>query len=425
MCLKINQFRRQYSANGSKGQSPKSYRLLTTFTVKNDSVHPMTIKNAAIIVAAGRGQRVGGEIPKQYLEINGVSILRHTINVFLNSKNIDYIQVVIHPDDQNLYDNAIYGLNLPHAVMGGDTRQQSVLNGLLAAREINPKNVFIHDAARPFVSERLIKELAENVEISGAVIPALKVSDTIKYMTDDFINNTIDRNYLYRAQTPQVFDYETILKAHETSKDRELTDDSAIAEQNGIKVNVILGSEDNFKITTEEDLRKAEMMTGKNYTDVRIGYGIDVHAFEEGDSVILGGLKIPYNKKLKGHSDADVALHAITDAILGAMAMGDIGEQFPPSDDKWKGASSDIFLKHAAKLVDEADGVIANIDLTIICEAPKIGPHRDLIRDRISEIVDLDIARISVKATTTEKLGFTGKGEGIMAQAIATIRLPE
>lgn len=385
----------------------------------------MTIKNAAIIVAAGRGQRMGGEIPKQYLEIGGVPILRQTINAFINCKHIDYIQVVYHPDDQNLYEKAVFGLDLPDPVIGGDTRQHSVLNGLAAITDLNPKNVFIHDAARPFITPGLIEKLSSSVEETGAVIPALKVTDTIKYMTDDHINNTIDREYLYRAQTPQVFDFELIYAAHQASVDRELTDDSAVAEQNGIKVRMIEGSENNFKITTDADLRKAELMTGKTYTDVRIGYGIDVHAFEEGDHVILGGIKIPHDQKLKGHSDADVALHAITDAILGAMAMGDIGEHFPPSDDKWKGANSDVFLKHAVSLVDEADGVIANIDLTIICEAPKIGPHRELIRDRISEIIDLDIKRVSVKATTTEKLGFTGKGEGIMAQAVATIRLPE
>lgn len=385
----------------------------------------MIIKNAAIIVAAGRGQRMGGEIPKQYLKIDGVPILRRTVEAFYKNGNIDLVKIIIHPDDQNLYDEAVKGLNLPDPVIGGDTRQQSVMNGLNSLSESSPEYVFIHDAARPFITEELIDKLAEAVEKKGAVIPALNVTDTIKYMTSDHINNTIDRNYLYRAQTPQAFDYAAILKAHQTSNGRDYTDDSSIAEQNGIKVYIVEGSEENFKITTEEDLRKAEMMTGTNYTDVRIGHGIDVHAFEEGDSITLGGVNIPHSKKLKGHSDADVALHAITDAILGAMAMGDIGEHFPPSDDKWKGASSDIFLKHAAALVSEADGVIANIDLTVICEEPKIGPHRDLIRDKISEIIDLDIARISVKATTTEKLGFTGKGEGIMAQAVATIRLPE
>ena len=385
----------------------------------------MTIKNAAIIVAAGRGQRVGGEIPKQYLSVGGVPILRHTVNVFMENPAIDYIQVIIHPDDRNLYDEAIGELDLPEPINGGDTRQKSVLNGLEAVSENMPEYVYIHDAARPFLDQITLNNLIEEVENSGAVIPALKVTDTIKYMTNDKIDSTLDRNLLYRAQTPQAFRYKAIYMAHRRFENIDLTDDSAIAEKAGLKVRIIDGSENNFKITTKNDMERAELMTGNSYTDVRIGYGIDVHAFENGDHVILGGVKIPHDKKLSGHSDADVALHAITDAVLGAMAMGDIGDHFPPSDDKWKGASSDIFLKHATNFVTEQDGVIANIDVTIICEEPKIGPHRELIRDKISEIMDLDIARVSVKATTTEKLGFTGKKEGIMAQAIATVRLPE
>ena len=385
----------------------------------------MTIINAAIIVAAGRGQRLGGAIPKQYLEVGGVPILRHTVDVFLKHSGIDYIQIIIHPDDQELYEAAVGDLDLPKPIYGGDTRQQSVLNGLEAIGDQMPEYVFIHDAARPFLDHSIINNLIKVVDVSGAVIPALKVTDTIKYMGTDKINSTLDRNYLYRAQTPQAFRYKAIFMAHRRFENENMTDDSAIAEKSGLQVRIIEGSEKNFKITTSEDLMKAEMMMGKTYTDIRTGYGVDVHAIEKGDHVILGGIKIPHTHSLKGHSDADVALHALTDALLGAMALGDIGDHFPPTDKKWKGASSDIFLKHAADLVYQQEGVIAHIDLTIICEAPKIGPHRDKIRDKISEIIDLDIARISVKATTTEKLGFTGKGEGIMAQAIATIRLPE
>ncbi|MDG1995473.1 MAG: bifunctional 2-C-methyl-D-erythritol 4-phosphate cytidylyltransferase/2-C-methyl-D-erythritol 2,4-cyclodiphosphate synthase [Emcibacteraceae bacterium] len=385
----------------------------------------MTIKNAAIIVAAGRGHRVGGEIPKQYLDIGGVPVLKHTVQAFLDNPSIDYIQVIIHPDDHELYENAVGELNLPAPIHGGETRQQSVFNGLEAIAELTPEYVYIHDAARPFIDQRIINDLIDAVATSGAVIPALKVTDTIKYMATDKIDSTLDRNYLYRAQTPQAFRYKAIFMAHRRFEKDDMTDDSAIAEKGGLQVRIIDGSEENFKITTQEDLIKAEKMIGKTYTDVRTGYGVDVHAFEDGDHVILGGIKIPHDKSLKGHSDADVALHAITDAVLGAMALGDIGDHFPPSDDQWKGASSDIFLKHAVELIEKVDGVIAHVDLTIICEKPKIGPHREKIRDRISEIIDLDIARISVKATTTEKLGFTGKGEGIMAQAVVTIRLPE
>lgn len=385
----------------------------------------MTIRNAAIIVAAGRGQRVGGEIPKQYLEVGGVPVLRHTVEVFLKHPNIDYIQVIIHHDDRNLYDHALSDIDLPEPVLGGETRQQSVLNGLEAISDKLPEYVYIHDAARPFLDHELIDNLIEAVEISGAVIPALKVTDTIKYMGVDKIDSTLDRNYLYRAQTPQAFRYKAIFMAHRRFENENMTDDSSIAEKSGLKVRIIEGSEDNFKITTKDDLMKAEMMTAKSYTDVRTGYGVDVHAFDKGDHVTLGGVKIPHTHSLKGHSDADVVLHALTDALLGSLSLGDIGDHFPPSDEKWKGAKSDIFLKHAANLIYEQDGVIAHVDLTIICEEPKIGPHRDKIRDKISEIIDLDITRVSVKATTTEKLGFTGKGEGIMAQAVVTIRLPE
>ncbi len=385
----------------------------------------LNIRNAAIIVAAGRGHRLGGEIPKQYLKIGNVSVLRLTVEAFMKNPNIDHIQIIIHPDDIELYNDAVGDLNLPTPVNGGDNRQQSVLNGLEALGELSPEYVFIHDAARPFISQNLMNQLAIEVEKSGAVIPAIKMTDTVKYMAADHIDSTLDRGLLYAAQTPQAFRYKPIFMAHRRFENEQMTDDSMIAEKSGLKVRIIPGDKENFKITTEDDLKKAGSMTGNTYTDVRVGYGVDVHAFEEGDHVILGGVKIDHTKKLKGHSDADVALHAITDAILGAIAKGDIGDHFPPSDDKWKGASSDIFLKHAAKLVDEMDGVIANIDITIICEEPKIGPHRELIRDKISEIIDLDIDRVSVKATTTEKLGFTGEKKGIMVQAIATIRLPE
>ena len=382
-----------------------------------------SIRNAVIIVAAGRGHRVGGEIPKQYLDIGKVPVLRRTLDIFIENEYIDHIQVVIHPDDQELYYDAIGDIDIPTPVFGGDTRQQSVLNGLEALARHNPEYVYIHDAARPFLSHDLIKQLATEVEISGAVIPALNMTDTVKQMTDDHIEQTINRDILYTAQTPQAFRYKAIFMAHRRFENEQMTDDSMLAEQSGLKVRIIPGERNNFKITTEDDLEKAEQMLGNIYNDFRVGYGVDVHAFEDGDHVILGGVKIDHTKKLKGHSDADVALHAITDAILGAIAKGDIGEHFPPSDDKWKGAGSEIFLSHAAKLVKQENGVISNVDLTIICEEPKIGPHRDLIRERISEIIDVEVSRISVKATTTEKLGFTGEKKGIMAQAVATVRL--
>mgnify|MGYP002634461876 CR=1 FL=1 len=385
----------------------------------------MIIKNAVIIVAAGRGHRMEKQIPKQYLDIGGMAVLRHTVNIFLKNPAIDHIQVVIHPDDQSLYDDAIGDMALPDPVFGGQSRQQSVLAGLEAISEIMPEYVYIHDAARPFLEQKTLNRLIAEVAEYGAVIPALNVTDTIKYMSNETIDSTLDRDLLYRAQTPQAFRYKAIYMAHRHQENKDLTDDSAVAELSGLKVRIIPGSENNFKITTPQDLIKAQNMSQNSYTDVRTGYGIDVHAFDKGDHIILGGIKIPHTHKLKGHSDADVALHALCDALLGALALGDIGDHFPPSDDQWKGASSDIFLKHAAQLIYDQDGVIANIDLTIICEQPKIAPHREKIRDNISQLLDLDINRVSIKATTTEKLGFTGKKQGIMAQAIATIRLPE
>ena len=385
----------------------------------------MIIKNVALILAAGRGHRLSMKTPKQYLDVGGITILRRAVNVFLENPTIDLIQVIIHPDDRDLYEAAVGDLGLPEPVHGGKTRQNSVLNGLESIGIHFPEYVYIHDAARPFLDQKTLNSLIYEVEKSGAAIPALRIKDTIKCITKETIDSTLDRNYFYRAQTPQAFRYKAIFMAHRRFESSNFTDDSAIAEKAGLKVRIIEGLEDNFKITTKDDLNKATKMTKKNYTDVRIGYGLDVHAFDKGDHVILGGIKIPHTMSLKGHSDADVVIHAITDAVLGAIAAGDIGDHFPPSDPKWKNVNSDIFLKHAVKLVAEKKGIINFVDVTIVCENPKIGPHRDSMRSNISKIINLDVERVSVKATTTEKLGFTGKGQGIMAHAITTIKLPE
>ncbi len=385
----------------------------------------MIIKNIALILAAGRGHRLSKKTPKQYLDVGGITILRRAVNVFLENPTIDLIQVIIHPDDRDLYEAAVGDLGLPEPVHGGKTRQNSVLNGLEAIGIHFPEYVYIHDAARPFLDQKTLNSLIYEVEKSGAAIPALRIKDTIKCINKETIDSTLDRDYLYRAQTPQAFRYKAIFMAHRRFENSNFTDDSAIAEKAGLKVRIIEGLENNFKITTKDDLNKATKMTKKDYTDVRIGYGLDVHAFDKGDHVILGGIKIPHTRALKGHSDADVVIHAITDAVLGAIAAGDIGDHFPPSDPKWKNVNSDIFLKHAVKLVAEKKGIINFVDVTIVCENPKIGPHRDSMRSNISKIINLDVERVSVKATTTEKLGFTGKGQGIMAHAITTIKLPE
>ena len=383
------------------------------------------MKVAVLIVAAGKGLRVGAGQPKQYISLNGESILQHTIKAFLKVPYVNLIRTVIHADDHALYHAAIKDTDILPPVNGGKTRQQSVMKGLQSLGSYEPDLVLIHDAARPFISAEQIEDIIVKAAEHGAVIPTLPVVDTIKQVTDSQIKHTVNRNTLARAQTPQAFRFKLIFMAHKRMEDKNLTDDSAIAEACGIQVLSIMGDERNFKITTAEDLKKAKYMIKENLTDIRTGMGYDVHAFEAGEKVILGGITIPHNQQLKGHSDADVALHALTDAMLGAIGDGDIGTHFPPSDEKWKGKSSDIFLRHANNLLKNKEGMISNIDLTIICEAPKITPHREAIRDNIAEILSLDPTRISIKATTTEKLGFTGRGEGIASQAIVTVRLPE
>ncbi len=387
---------------------------------------------AVIIVAAGRGHRAGGEIPKQYISLCGKTILERTIENFAKVPYIDLIQCVIHPDDRELYDLSTQlliqenqAIPLLDPALGGTTRQKSVMNGLQSLAQDEPDLVLIHDAARPFITPKHIEEIIMAATDHGAVVPVLPVVDTVKLLSENKIKETIDRNSLVLAQTPQAFRYKLIYMAHKRMEAQEMTDDSAIAESCGVQVLTIPGEESNFKITTHEDLQKAENMIKNNLTDMRSGLGYDVHAFEEGNQVILGGITIAHDQKLKGHSDADVALHALTDAVLGAIGEGDIGHHFPPSDDQWKGADSDIFLKHAAQLVKEKGGIISNIDLTIICETPKISPHTQAMRENIARILDITPSRVSIKATTTERLGFTGRKEGIAAQAIATVRLPE
>jgi len=383
------------------------------------------MKVAVLIVAAGRGHRLGGDLPKQYITLAGKSVLHRTIEAFSQVPYVNLIQTVIHRDDHDLYQQAAGDLAILPPVNGGDSRQQSVMKGLQSLGVHEPDLVLIHDAARPFITPKQIENIILECVAHGAIIPTLPMTDTIKQVSDNNIEKTIERNSLARAQTPQAFRFKLIFMAHRKMEGQEMTDDSAIAEACGIQVKTIPGDEGNFKITTQADLIKAEHMIKNTLTDIRTGLGYDVHAFEAGDQVILGGIAIDHNRKLKGHSDADVALHALTDALLGAIGDGDIGTHFPPNDRQWRGASSEIFLKHAAKLLRDKGGIIANLDLTIICEAPKIMPHSAAIRDNIARILDLAPDRVSIKATTTEKLGFTGRGEGIAAQAIVTARLPE
>lgn len=377
-----------------------------------------------LIVAAGRGARFGGPLPKQYCALAGQPVLRRTVGAFLAHPAVSGIRVTIHPDDRALYDAAVGDLGLPEPVHGGATRQASVLNGLEALAPARPDLVLIHDAARPLVSAGAIDRLIASLERHVAAIAAVPVRDTVKRAAGTTIADTVDRTHLWRAQTPQAFRYADILAAHRAAAGQDLTDDAAVAERAGHQVELVMGDEDNFKITTADDLARAEQSVLARLGDVRVGQGFDVHALVPGDHCWINGIKIPHDKTLLGHSDADVGLHALTDAILGAIGAGDIGQHFPPTDERWRGAASDKFLAHAASLVRAKGGMIAHCDVTVICERPKIGPHRPAMTKRIAEILGMSEDRVSVKATTTEQLGFTGRGEGIAAQAIATVRLP-
>ncbi len=376
----------------------------------------------ALIVAAGRGERAGGEEPKQYRQVGGKTVLRRSIESFLYHPAVEAVCVVVHTDDRELYQAATEDIRILAPVTGGECRQASVHNGLKALREIGPPDiVLIHDAARCFISQAVISRVIEGVRTGGeGAIPVLPLSDSIKRGTTQAVES-VDRSDLWRAQTPQGFPFEAILKAHEAGQGQNLTDDAAVATAAGLKVQMVEGDEANIKLTRPQDFAQAEERYGAG--EVRTGFGFDVHRFEDGDGVILCGVPIPFGKKLKGHSDADVAMHALTDALLGATTGGDIGDHFPPSDPQWKDAPSEIFLKFAAERLRAMNGTIANLDLTIICEQPRIGPYRSQMQARLAEILGLGTDRINIKATTSERLGFTGREEGIAAQAVATVRI--
>ena len=378
----------------------------------------------ALIVAGGRGSRFGGPLPKQYAVLAGQPVLRQTIEVFQSTPGIDRIQVVISPDDERLYRAAVEGMDLPPPVAGGVSRQQSVLHGLEALASAPPDLVAIHDAARPFVRVSDILGCLEALRpgIDGALL-GVPLADTLKQVDDaGLLAGTVPRAGLWRAQTPQIFRFEVLLAAHRAAAElakhesTALTDDAAVAERAGLRVVMVEGHDNNRKITTADDLGST--------TETRTAFGFDVHGFAAGSQVTLGGVVIPHSQTLAGHSDADVALHALTDALLGTIGAGDIGQHFPPSDPQWRGASSDRFLRHAVDLVSAAGGRIVHLDLTLICEAPRIGPHRDAMIDSIARIANVGRERVSVKATTTEGLGFTGRREGIAAQAVATVEVP-
>ena len=389
----------------------------------------------AIIVAAGRGSRAGEGLPKQYRSVAGQAVLARALALVLDHPGIDAAICAIHPDDRDLYERAVGGLH-GHAgplapVDGGATRQDSVRAALEALRErgLAPRLCLIHDAARIFADAALFDRAIAAAGSHGAAVPGIAVTDTMRRVgSAGEMLGPVERSELRAVQTPQSFAFEAILGAHERAAAagrHDFTDDGSLAEWAGLAVHVFEGDPGNMKVTHPDDFAEAERRLGATPLLTRLATGFDVHIFGEGDHVWLGGIKVPHERGVVAHSDGDVVLHALTDAILGTLADGDIGTHFPPSDPKWRGASSDRFLAFAAEKVREAGGTVDHLDATILCERPKVGPHRDAMRARIAEIAGVPLSAVSIKATTTEKLGFTGRGEGIAAQAAATVRLPE
>ncbi len=384
-------------------------------------------RTVALIIAGGRGARAGGDLPKQYRRLGHKVVLRRTVGAFLGHPEVSAARVVIHADDAPQYADAMAGLDLLSPVLGGPERQDSVRLGLQSLAELHPDVVLVHDAARPFVAAELISRVLAALSGAPGAIPALLVVDTLKRAERDAAGQvrvaaTVNRAGLWRAQTPQGFRYRPLLAAHERMAGHNLTDDAAVAEAAGLEVALVKGDEDNIKLTTNDDFHRVERRM--TIHEVRVGSGFDVHRFGAGDAVMLCGVTVAHDQGLEGHSDADVGLHALTDALLGAIGAGDIGGHFPPSDERWSGAASELFVRHACALIARIGGSIINVDVTLICEQPKILPHRPAMITRLAEILDLHDQRISIKGTTTEGLGFTGRREGIAAHAVVSVRLP-
>jgi 2-C-methyl-D-erythritol 4-phosphate cytidylyltransferase/2-C-methyl-D-erythritol 2,4-cyclodiphosphate synthase len=372
----------------------------------------------ALIVAAGKGERLGGDVPKQYRPIGGKPVLRWAVEAMAGHAAIDQVCVVIGEGQQELAEDALRNLQVAPLIRGGAERSESVLNGLQA---IGAGAVLVHDAARPFCPPAVIDRLLAALEGSDGAVPVLPVADTLA-QGDELLEEAVDRSRLLRVQTPQAFHVEDLIYAYEEAGRKAATDESTVMLAAGLKVATVEGDPMLEKLTTPADWARAEAILTSRLVS-RTGMGFDVHAFEGEGPIMLGGIAVPHSRGLAGHSDADVVLHAITDALLGAAGLGDIGEHFPPSDAQWRGASSDLFLKHAAGLVQSRGGLIDHVDVTIVAEEPKVGPHRSAIRARVAEILGIRLEQVSVKATTTEGLGFTGRREGMAAQAVASIRM--
>ena len=397
------------------------------------------MSTVALIVAAGRSTRFGGPTPKTYAKLGGRPVLSHSIDAYGRHPAIDAVCVVIQENHRPQYQQAVTvcqsDLSLRDPVFGGIERQDSVRLGLKSLSALLPDRVIIHDAARPLVAPDLITRVLaplspENTWYSGS-IAALPIPDTVKRATSENSDDrrmkvleTLDRHTLWRAQTPQAFDFEAISRAHDSAAGNTFTDDSAVAEAAGLNVVLVPGDTENFKITNSDDLSRAELMLSGRHGDIRVTNGFDTHRFGPGDHVMLCGVAIPHDKALQGHSDADAALHAVTDALLASISAGDIGFHFPPSDAQWRNTSSEVFASFAVEKIRAAQGIIAHIDVTIVCEGPRVAPYREAMQGRLAAIAGIDPSRVSVKGTTTERLGFTGRGEGISALATATVRLP-
>ena len=386
---------------------------------------------AAVIVAGGSGLRAGGEAPKQYQVIGGRPVLWWALKAFAEHPGISMVQTVIGEGHEEMFKYASSGLPVLAPVIGGPTRQDSCRAGIEALERHDPDRVLIHDAARPFASRDLISHVIAWLDRFPAVVPGLPVGDTLKLAPGGIVKSTIDRTAMWTAQTPQGFQFRQILSAHRDAQaagEENLTDDSAVAERAGLEVTIIPGRAENKKLTTADDISEADTKLRRSEAealpDIRVGQGVDLHAFEPGNRVILCGVEIPFDRKLSGHSDADVAMHALTDAIFGAVGESDIGQHFPPSEAKWKDAKSEVFLAMAISCVQSRGGSIANVDVTIIAEAPRIGPHLADMKATLARLLGVDVARIAIKATTAERLGAIGRSEGIMALATATVRLP-
>jgi 2-C-methyl-D-erythritol 4-phosphate cytidylyltransferase/2-C-methyl-D-erythritol 2,4-cyclodiphosphate synthase len=377
----------------------------------------------ALLVAAGSGSRAGGGVPKQYRNLAGKPLLLHAVEG-LERAGIGEIRVVIGAGQEALYGEALGGRGFSSPIAGGRERQDSVRNGLEAiAAGGGADAVFIHDAARPFLPAAVVTRLREGLAGADGAVPVLPVVDTLA-LAGAALGGPVSRDGLVRVQTPQAFRFEPILAAHRKWSFPPATDDAQVARAAGLRVAAVAGDEALEKLTHEEDFARAEARLAAAMTS-RTGLGFDVHAFAVGGELWLGGLLIPHERGLKGHSDADVLLHAVTDALLGAIGAGDIGDHFPPSDPQWRGAASSLFVEHARGLIEALGGRIDHVDVTLVCEAPRIGPHREAMRASVAALLRVAPARVSIKATTTERLGFTGRGEGMAAQAIATVRLPE